>query len=266
VQGSDVERLLDEYDKQLRGQMPERLPPGVQVEQDGPLVRFLGLTFGGFVEYRDLAGIDGADLDELIARQVRVYAERGERFEWKLHGHDRPADLPQRLRAAGFHPEDMETIVIAAVADVASDPRLPEGVALREVVDRVDFERISALEEAVWQQNHGDLPDMLEGERAVDPEALVVVVAEAGDEVVSAGWLRFPERSDFATLWGGSTLPEWRGRGIYRALVAYRANLAAGRGRLYLEVDASDDSRPILERLGFTAVTTTTPFVWSPPA
>ena len=29
---------------------------------------------------------------------------------------------------------------------------------------------------------------------------------------------------------------------------------------------ASDNSRPILERLGFTAVTTTTPYVWSPPA
>jgi hypothetical protein len=30
-------------------------------------------------------------------------------------------------------------------------------------------------------------------------------------------------------------------------------------------VDASDASRPILERLGFIAVTTTTPWVWSPP-
>ena len=35
-------------------------------------------------------------------------------------------------------------------------------------------------------------------------------------------------------------------------------------GFRYLETDASDDSRPILERLGFRAVTTTTPYVWSP--
>jgi hypothetical protein len=41
--------------------------------------------------------------------------------------------------------------------------------------------------------------------------------------------------------------------------------VAAARGRRYIEVDASDDSRPILERLGFVAVTTTTPYVWSPP-
>jgi GNAT superfamily N-acetyltransferase len=45
------------------------------------------------------------------------------------------------------------------------------------------------------------------------------------------------------------TLPAWRRRGIYRALVAHRAKLAAERGRRCIEVDASDDSRPILERL-----------------
>jgi GNAT superfamily N-acetyltransferase len=82
---------------------------------------------------------------------------------------------------------------------------------------------------------------------------------------VCAGWVRFPAGTEFATLWGGATLPAWRGKGIYRALVAHRAGLAAQRGRRYVEVDASDESRPILERLGFVAVTTTTPYVWSPP-
>ena len=41
-------------------------------------------------------------------------------------------------------------------------------------------------------------------------------------------------------------------------------NLAAARGKRYLETDASDDSNPILQRLGFVPVTTTTPYVWSP--
>ena len=107
--------------------------------------------------------------------------------------------------------------------------------------------------------------DALESERAADPAAITIVVAEAGAEVVCAAWVRFAEGTDFASLWGGGTLPAWRGRGIYRAIVAYRANLAATRGFRYLQVDASDDSRPILERLGFVPVTTTTPFIWSPP-
>jgi hypothetical protein len=264
---SDVPELLTAYDAQVRDRIPDPLPRGVTVERDGPLVRFFGLASRGFVVYRDLGGLEGADLDELIARQVRVFAERGEPFEWKLHGHDRPEDLARRLLAAGFVPEETETIVIAPVDAIATEVRLPEDVSLREVTSRADFERIAMLEQAVW--GHEDqqtwLVEMLESERAVDPDAITIVVAEAGATVVCAGWIRFELGTEFATLWGGATLPVWRRRGIYRATVACRANLAAERGFRYLETDASDDSRPILERLGFRAVTTTTPYVWSPP-
>ena len=92
--------------------MHDRFPDSVRVEREGPLVRTLRVGNRGFVEYRDLAGLDGKELDVLIARQVTVFAARGEPFEWKLHGHDRPADLPERLRAAGLVPEETETVVI----------------------------------------------------------------------------------------------------------------------------------------------------------
>ena len=59
--------------------MPARLPGGIEVEQDGPLLRYLGPTWRGFVDYRDLDGLTGAGLDELIVRQVRVYAARDQR-------------------------------------------------------------------------------------------------------------------------------------------------------------------------------------------
>lgn len=262
----DAAELLAAYDAELRAHVPDQLPDGASVERDGPLLRFLGLAGRGFVLYRDLGGLDGAHLDELIARQVRVFAARGERFEWKLHGHDRPPDLPERLRAAGFVPEDEETVVIAPAAALARPPELPDGVSLREVSARRDLDRIAALERAAWGRGEGDgsLAASLEAEREADPEGLAIVVAEAGADLVCAGWVRFERGTDFATLWGGATLPAWRGRGIYRATVAYRARLAAERGFRMLQVDASDDSRPILERLGFSAVTTTTPYVWSP--
>ena len=216
------------------------------------------------VEYRDLDSLQGDELDRLIARQVQVFAERDEPFEWKLHGHDRPADLPDRLRAAGLVPEDTETVVIGRVDAVAAEPSLPDGVVIREVREPGDFARIAQLVESIWgTTNHSWLDDLAE-ERAADPEGLRIFVAEAGDLTVCAGWVRFPSGTEFVTFWGGATLPAWRGRGIYRALVTQRAKLAAVRGRRYIEVDASDDSRPILERLGFVAVTTTTPYVWSP--
>jgi hypothetical protein len=253
------------YDEQLRARVPDPLPAGVSVERDGPVLRFIGLDHGGLVTYRDLDGLTGADLDALIARQRDAFAERGERVEWKLRGHDAPADLADRLLAAGFRPEEQETVVVGPVAPLASTmPLLPQGVRLRDVTVRADLDRIAAMEEAVWGQPRGWLADGLEKELAADPQALTVVVAEAGDEVVSAGWVRYEAGTAFATLWGGSTLPAWRRRGIYRALVTYRARLADVHGHAYLQVDASEDSRPILQRLGFVAITTTTPYVFRP--
>lgn len=259
----DIGRLLEAYDAQLRAHVHERLPDSIHSEWDGPLLRTVGFGDRGWIEYHDLGGLDGGPLDDLIARQIEFFAARGQGFEWKLHGHDRPADLPGRLRAAGFRPEDLETVVIGCVDALPHEPVVPDGVAIREVTERGGMARIGELEEAVWEEEHGWLDDLW-AEHLADPEGLRIFVAEAGDVTVSAGWVRFPSGTEFATLWGGATLADWRGRGIYRALVAERTRLAADRGRRYLETDASDDSRPILERLGFTAVTTTTPYVWSP--
>lgn len=262
---SDVAEFLAVYEAQLRGHIPDRQPQGARVERDGPVLRISGLQDRGFVVYRSLGGVVGAELDALIARQVQVFRERGEGFEWKLHGHDRPADLPRRLRAAGFVPEAEETVMIAPTSRIAGTPHLPDGVTLRRATGRRDLDRIAALEQTVWNENHTWLAESLQAERQADPAAIAIVIAEAGHTVVCAGWLRFESGTEFATLWGGATLPRWRGRGIYRATVVQRANLAAQGRCSFLEVDASADSRPILERLGFTEVTTTTPYVWSPP-
>jgi GNAT superfamily N-acetyltransferase len=257
--------LLTAYDAHLRARVPDPVPDGVTVERDGPLIRITGLDHGGFLTYRSLDGLTGAALDELIARQRDLFAERGETVEWKLHGHDEPADLAQRLEAAGFRPEEQETVVVGPVAALAATmPVLPEGVRLREVTNRPDLDRISRLKEAVHADTRDWLAVGLERELAADPQSITVVVAEAGDDVVSAGWVRYVQGTGFATLWGGSTLPAWRQRGIYRALVTYRARLADARGFTMLQVDASDESRPILQRLGFVAVTTTTPYIFTP--
>ncbi|MEU4550569.1 GNAT family N-acetyltransferase [Micromonospora violae] len=261
----DVMTLRDAYDNQLRPDIPDPVPAGVTVERDGPIVRITGLDAGGFLTYRDLGGLTGDALDELIARQVRLFRERGQSVEWKTYAHDEPADLTDRLAAAGFVPEDRETVVIGPVAPLAAAlPVVSEGVRLREVTSRADLERIAAMEEEVWQEDRSHLVWGLAKEIDADPNSITVVVAEADETVVSAGWVRFPANTGFATLWGGSTLPQWRRKGIYRALVNYRARLADQRGRTLMQVDCSEDSRPILQRLGLVPVTTTTPYVYTP--
>jgi GNAT superfamily N-acetyltransferase len=95
-----------------------------------------------------------------------------------------------------------------------------------------------------------------------DEDNVVAVVALAGDVPVSAARMEMVSGTRFAGLWGGGTIDSWRRRGIYRALVAHRARVAAERGYRYVQVDATSQSRPVLARLGFEPLTTTTPYVY----
>jgi len=253
--------VLERYDDDLRGR-----PWGPEFAHDGPVVRTSGIPGGGGVTYRDLGGLDGDELDALIARQVAFFRELGEPFEWKAYSHDEPADLADHLRAAGLVPDDPETVVVARLADIAGDVALPEGVTLREMRDRPDLDRIARMEEEVWQDGHSRnwLARALEQELAEDPALLRIFVVEAGDAIVCAAWVRFEKGTLWSSLWGGATREDWRRRGIYKATVRHRANLALEEGYELVQVDASDDSRPILERLGFAAITTTTPWQWTP--
>jgi GNAT superfamily N-acetyltransferase len=260
----DTAALLAAFDEQAR-QAPPDPPAGVRYEADGPLVRVVGEERGFISAPRD-TGARGAGLDALIARQRDYFAARGEAVEWKIYDYDEPADLADRLRAAGFVPEDPETVVVAATADIAAEPVLPAGVVLRQVTADADMHRIGAMSSEVWHTDRDWAAGRLIREVASAPDDYIVLVAEAAGRVVSAGWLQMVPGSQFAGLWGGATLQEWRGRGIYRALVARRAQLAAARGVRYLQVDASSDSAPILRRLGFDPLAVTTPYVWTPPS
>ncbi|MFD5079969.1 GNAT family N-acetyltransferase [Streptomyces sp. NPDC058371] len=244
--------------------VPSTLSAGVRCERDGPLLRVVGYFCGFVIGPRDI-GLSGADLDRLIVRQRDYFAERGEPVEWKTRGHDTPADLTDRLRAAGFSPGETQTVLIGRAADTATEPVLPDGVALRRVAEDADIRRIATMESTVWGMDWRQLHGFLTGQIAAAPGNIAVLAAEADGQVVSAAWLVMSPGSGFAGLRGGTTLPAWRGRGIYRALVAARAQLAVARGVEYLHVDASQDSASALQRLGFRAATTTTPHVWTPP-
>jgi len=135
--------LRDVYDDQLRAWMPPVVPPGVTIDWDGPLKRVAGLDERGFVTYKSLDGVPDDEVDALIARARDYFAARGQAVEWKLHGHDSPSDLPDRLRRAGFVPEDQETVVIGLAGPLAVPAPDPEGIRLREVTARADLERIA---------------------------------------------------------------------------------------------------------------------------
>ncbi len=119
---------------------------------------------------------------------------------------------------------------------------------------------MSVLDE-VFGEDHSGLGRALLADLGRRPATAVAVVAWAGEIPVSTGRVEFHAGTEFASLWGDGTVPAWRGRGVFRSLVAHRAALASAAGFRYLQVDASADSRPIFQRLGFVELATTTPFM-----
>lgn len=255
-------RLLDLYDRQLR--TDAETPGAESVTRLGPL-RLVTFPGGrGFVTYRDLDGADAGTIGRLVTEAMAHYrADPGiTRVEWKTRGHDRAPGLHVALMGSGFVAQATETIMMGEAEGLAVDVPLPDGVTLRRVTAESDVRAMTALQDEVF----GD---------PVTPEAAVALlgrlarrdgmelwVAEAEGRMISAGRLEPVAGTDVAGIWGGATRPEWRGRGIYRALTAARARSALGMGRTILHSDSTDHSRPILERSGLVAVSTTTPYEW----
>ncbi|AZS89152.1 GNAT family N-acetyltransferase [Streptomyces griseoviridis] len=253
--------VLALYDRDMRkGAQPDG--PGARIERVGRVVRQVsdGHGWDGVV-WSDL---DAAGADAAIAEQIAHFGGLGREFEWKLYGHDLPTDLGRRLRAAGFTPAPEETLMIAEVAALDLDAPAPEGVRLLPVTDAAGVDLVADVHEKAFGTDASRLRRQLLARLTDDPDGVVAVVAMAGDEPVSAARMELVPGTRFAGLWGGGTVAEWRGRGIYRALVAHRARAAVARGYRYLQVDASSQSRPVLERLGFAPLTTTTPYVRQP--
>lgn len=257
--------LLAAYDGQLRGVAEVRGAPAW--DRSGPLWR---ATYGdaGQVSYEPLRAPDVARLPELVAETVAHYAADPavRSFEWKARGHDDLPGLHDLLTGAGFVAEEPETVMVGEASSLAVEVRLAEGLSVRRIDDLGDRAALLAvatdLQREVFGAVSGSLQERVDGSAGLAE----VWVAEAEGRMVSVGRLEVVPDSDFAGLWGGATLPAWRGRGIYRAMTAARAASAIRRGMRYLHSDCTAMSRPILERSGLRPITTTTPYVWTRPA
>ena len=267
---TDVDRsaLLAAYDSQLRREA--EVPSALSTTELGPLILATYQGGRGFITYRDLATAAGPATEEsvrdLVAGALEHY--RGDPVvtcvEWKTRGHDHAPGLHEALLAAGFEAEDPESVMIGEAWLLAVDVELPVGVEIRRATTEDEVARV----EQVAGEIFGDEPERITAQVAEvvarfrrDP-AFEVWFAEADGQVVTTGRLEPVEGTEFAGIWGGSTLPEFRGRGIYRALTAARARSAIAHGKRWINSDSTEFSRPILERSGLVKVSTTTPYVW----
>jgi GNAT superfamily N-acetyltransferase len=216
---------------------------------------------GGAVIYSCLTA---ENADEVIEEQIAYFEAIGCEFGWKAYDHDTPADLQTRLLSHGFAPGEPEAVVVLDLEEAPEFVWQPVAHDVRRIEQPDGIEAVTAVQTQVWDEE--ELPpwvaEHLRQEIIQSGDQLAVYVAYVDGSPASAAWVRFHTPGRFASLWGGSTVPEHRRRGLYRALVAIRAQEARRRGFRFLTVDASPMSRPILETLGFRCISYANEFRW----
>ena len=228
--------------------------PGLRREELPGLVRHVDLIgHSGMVIYSHLSA---DSVDATIREQIEYFRSIGQEFEWKVYRHDEPPDLLDRLAAHAFAIDETEAVLVLDLHE--NLPSLQSEAPVRRVGSLDELREVASIKERVYGAGADDLLRHLSFEMDQAPDYLSVYVAYIDDVPAATAWIRFPQHSAFASLWGGSTLPEVRNRGLYTSLLAARIEEARQRGYRYVTVDARHMSRPILEKRGFRLLTYTT--------
>jgi hypothetical protein len=163
---------------------------------------------------------------------------------WEIGTHATPDDLVDRLLPLGLVDDEPTPL---AVGMVLTEPpaQPPPGVEVRRATTGAEHLAASRIAAIAFG---GTVPTEVPPDPEPDPNNIVYLAYVDGEPVARASGSFFEHA---VALFGGSTLPEARGHGAYRALVAARWDDAVARGTPTLVTQASPMSRPILGKLGF---------------
>lgn len=167
---------------------------------------------------------------------------------WEVGTSATPGDLVERLVALGLVDDEPTPLAVGMILTEAPSSRPPPDVEVRLAMS--DDERLASAQIATVAFGDGPAPTEVPPARP-NPDNLEYLAYVDGEPVARASG---SYSASAATLFGGATLPEARGRGAYRALVQARWDEAVRRGTPVLVTQASPMSRPILEQLGFRVV------------
>ena len=255
----NIGEILSLYDQLMRQEIEfpdnrkEILPNGI--------VRFIKDPPGNnFILFAQLTP---ETADRGIDDQLAYLQSLNQPFEWKVFDHDQPPDLLQRLIQRGLEPEDVDAIMVLELAEAPASLTHPVKADIRPIKTRSALADIISVLTEVWGRDFGWVYERL-GSNMDIPGYLSVYAAYDHDTPASVGWIYFHANGIFADLWGGSTLPGLRGRGLYTAILATRVQEAIARGYQYLTIDASPMSRRIVEAHGFQFMDYAHACVWEP--
>ena len=194
---------------------------------------------------------DGNPIDLLHSVRESVEALGRRSARWWITPLTTPSDLAAALIAHPVAVEDPQIIAMAircsAVESASSDVQVRRAETLD---DYIACSQVGASAFGQEMSERDAVAAVFESESA-EPRVGAYLAEIDGKPVATARATFHPEG---VTLNGGGTLPEARGRGAYRALVAARCRDAESMGIQWAVVQARPSAAPILERLGFEPV------------
>lgn len=248
--------FFDEYVRDRREQSIELYT----LEDLGYLVRYTPQTESdGIVMF---ANLKPSEAKSIIEEQINYFGSKCNGFEWKVYDFDEPGNLKSLLGEYGFLPDEPEAFMACSVKACVHSASPLVSWEIVQVESKQGLLDVVSVQESVWDRKFDWLAEQLQFRVTTQPEQLSIYCAYVDGKPVGTGWTDFPKGSKFPELHGGSVLPEMRGQGIYKALYEKRLAEAANRGYEWLVVDASPMSRPILEKMGFIHICSTTPMCY----
>lgn len=159
--------------------------------------------------------VNESNADAVIQEQIAYFKQRNQPFEWKVYDYDTPPDLKDRLVTHGFEPEDPDAVMVLDVREAPATLLEPLTADVRRITERDHLEDVIQVEEQVWGGNFDWIKTRL-GDHLEIPGYLSVYVVSLEGQPACAGWVYYHAHSQFASLWGGSTVPAYRGRAVQR--------------------------------------------------
>ena len=201
--------------------------------------------------------------DRVIQEQMADFTQMQLPFTWKVYEYDRPADLGERLISCGFEPDSdpPDAVMILDLLNVPPSLLTPVQGDVRRITHADQLEDVIQVEQQVWGGSFEWIRARMGGHLEV-PGYLSVFVASVDQQPACTGWIYYNLKGEFASLWGGSTVPDYRQQGLYTAVLAARVQEAIQRGYRFLTIDAGAMSGPIVARHGFQVLTHATTYDW----
>lgn len=252
----NTNNLLVRYDKDLRIRIAypearkEITKDVVRIIRQAPGMNVVAFTFANEIKLHDV-----------IHREVEYFTPLNQPFSWKVYDHDLLPNLKDELASHGFVRDgDPADVMVLDVMKASSELLQPIHADIRRVTDLNGLKDVIYVLDQVWG-GHNTWVNQRLGLHLQVPGYLSVYVAYVGNQPASVAWTYFP-RGQFATLFAGSTIANYRKQGLYTSLLATRIREIRQRGYHFAVVETGDMSRPIVAKHGFQHLTTVHDFEW----